>query len=168
VRVPGYDDSSLEQRTRKAMTHFFQLLFYFYELRKLEICHIYLLCRGCCRCRGRGHRGALLRCFVGKKYLTSPFGLACLFSRSRFPPARSPRWQQDMLRIHHRTSVRSPLSAHGIQQCRLIILFAVAIFHASFHPTRGNILDWSLKAADGIPSHYTIASKCAKPTHRTA
>jgi hypothetical protein len=59
--------------------------------------------------------------------------------------------------------VRSPLSVHGIQQCRLIILFGVAIFHASFHPTRGNVLDWSLKAADGIPSHYTIASKYAKP-----
>ena len=26
----------------------------------------------------------------------------------------------------------------------------VAIFHASFHPTRGNILDWSLRASDGI------------------
>lgn len=35
-------------------------------------------------------------------------------------------------------------------QCQLVILFTVAIFHASFHPIRGNILDWSLKAADGI------------------
>lgn len=26
----------------------------------------------------------------------------------------------------------------------------VAIFHASFHPTRGNTLDWSLKAADDV------------------
>ncbi|KAI0292962.1 hypothetical protein B0F90DRAFT_1811880 [Multifurca ochricompacta] len=26
----------------------------------------------------------------------------------------------------------------------------VAIFHASFHPTRGNILDWSLKASDDL------------------
>ncbi|KAF9265039.1 hypothetical protein L218DRAFT_899300 [Marasmius fiardii PR-910] len=26
----------------------------------------------------------------------------------------------------------------------------VAIFHASFHPTRGNVIDWSLKASDDI------------------
>ncbi|KAH9954085.1 hypothetical protein BC827DRAFT_1262315 [Russula dissimulans] len=26
----------------------------------------------------------------------------------------------------------------------------IAIFHASFHPTRGNILDWSLKASDDV------------------
>ena len=25
----------------------------------------------------------------------------------------------------------------------------VAIFHASFHPTKGNVIDWSLKASDG-------------------
>ena len=25
----------------------------------------------------------------------------------------------------------------------------VAIFHASFHPTQGNVLDWSLKTSDG-------------------
>ena len=25
----------------------------------------------------------------------------------------------------------------------------VAIFHASFHPTEGNVIDWSLKASDG-------------------
>ncbi|KAL1719949.1 hypothetical protein EV715DRAFT_272352 [Schizophyllum commune] len=27
---------------------------------------------------------------------------------------------------------------------------AVAIFHASFHPTKGNVIDWSLKASDDI------------------
>ncbi|TFK38518.1 hypothetical protein BDQ12DRAFT_631091 [Crucibulum laeve] len=26
----------------------------------------------------------------------------------------------------------------------------VAIFHASFHPTQGNVIDWSLKASDGL------------------
>lgn len=25
----------------------------------------------------------------------------------------------------------------------------MAIFHASFHPTQGNVVDWSLKASDG-------------------
>jgi len=25
----------------------------------------------------------------------------------------------------------------------------VAIFHASFHPTRGHVIDWSLRASDG-------------------
>ena len=25
----------------------------------------------------------------------------------------------------------------------------VAIFHASFHPTQGHVIDWSLKASDG-------------------
>lgn len=25
----------------------------------------------------------------------------------------------------------------------------VAIFHASFHPTQGNVVDWSLKASEG-------------------
>jgi len=28
---------------------------------------------------------------------------------------------------------------------------AVAIFHASFHPTQGHVVDWSLKASDGWP-----------------
>jgi len=27
--------------------------------------------------------------------------------------------------------------------------FLVAIFHASFHPTKGNTIDWSLKASEG-------------------
>ncbi|KAJ3502918.1 hypothetical protein NLJ89_g8669 [Agrocybe chaxingu] len=26
----------------------------------------------------------------------------------------------------------------------------VAIFHSSFHPTKGNIVDWSLKASDDL------------------
>ena len=30
-----------------------------------------------------------------------------------------------------------------------MILELVAIFHASFHPTKGNMVDWSLKASDG-------------------
>ena len=31
----------------------------------------------------------------------------------------------------------------------------VAIFHASFHPTKGNIIDWALKADDGASSSYS-------------
>jgi hypothetical protein len=27
--------------------------------------------------------------------------------------------------------------------------FSVAVFHCSFHPTRGNIIDWSMKASEG-------------------
>lgn len=30
-----------------------------------------------------------------------------------------------------------------------LFFFSAAIFHASFHPTRGNVVDWSLKASDG-------------------
>lgn len=35
-----------------------------------------------------------------------------------------------------------------------IFSFAVAIFHASFHPTKGNLIDWSLKASDGTKFAY--------------
>jgi hypothetical protein len=33
-------------------------------------------------------------------------------------------------------------------------IFLVAIFHASFHPTQGNVVDWSLKASDGTSQIY--------------
>lgn len=31
-------------------------------------------------------------------------------------------------------------------------LSTVAIFHAAFHPTQGNVIDWALKANDGLYS----------------
>ena len=93
---------------------------------------------------------------------------ACLpFSRSRYPSrlfatmvtSHAPNPPQDIgasSTLHTRDS--AVLANHTV-------LFAVAIFHASFHPTRGNIIDWSLKAADGIPSHHTMAFKYANPMH---
>jgi hypothetical protein len=44
----------------------------------------------------------------------------------------------------------------------------VAIFHASFHPTQGNIIDWSLKANEGEqpnagPVRDNRESDCKKP-----
>lgn len=34
----------------------------------------------------------------------------------------------------------------------------VAIFHASFHPTKGNLVDWCLKASDGVFVIFTSVS----------
>lgn len=34
----------------------------------------------------------------------------------------------------------------------------VAIFHASFHRTQGNVIDWSLKASDGAPTSAVSSS----------
>ncbi|KAI0686467.1 hypothetical protein BC835DRAFT_1379466 [Cytidiella melzeri] len=39
---------------------------------------------------------------------------------------------------------------------------AVAIFHCSFHPTRGNVIDWSLKAAEDI--NLTNIEFCCLPS----
>jgi hypothetical protein len=39
----------------------------------------------------------------------------------------------------------------------LITEYPVAIFHASFHPTKGNLVDWSLKASDGVLAIFISA-----------
>jgi hypothetical protein len=51
---------------------------------------------------------------------------------------------QDLGEYHVR-SCYSGLSADGA--------LLVAIFHASFHPTKGNVIDWSLTASDSERSN---------------
>ncbi|XP_006456441.1 hypothetical protein AGABI2DRAFT_188379 [Agaricus bisporus var. bisporus H97] len=41
----------------------------------------------------------------------------------------------------------------------------VAIFHASFHPTQGNVVDWSLKASDDISLDYLEFSALPSGLH---
>lgn len=54
-------------------------------------------------------------------------------------------------RAYHRILVRSNVLQWFRPSNQLMARSprVVAIFHASFHPTKGNVVDWCLKASDG-------------------
>ena len=58
-----------------------------------------------------------------------------------------------MSRVSSGSDVREPEDISKYPVCfirSVLTLGSVAIFHCSFHPTRGNIIDWSMKASEGV------------------